>query len=175
MKQCTKCGDTKKYSDFHKNKKSPDGYKTWCILCVREYDQNRIDTFRKYPRKKMGNKINCRRCLEYFEPKEGRGRKKSYCDPCYDFIGHTHNIKRFGITVQQYIEMENLQNGKCKICNLKGNKRLSVDHDHSCCSGAKSCGKCIRGLVCFRCNTTLGMVKDDKDLLQKMIEYINLY
>jgi hypothetical protein len=42
--------------------------------------------------------------------------------------------------------------------------RICVDHDHACCpkqvkATAKTCGKCIRGLLCFRCNTSLGYVE----------------
>jgi len=35
------------------------------------------------------------------------------------------------------------------------------DHDHVCCSGKKSCGKCLRGLLCHGCNTKLGALENN--------------
>jgi hypothetical protein len=60
----------------------------------------------------------------------------------------------------------------CKQKDTSFRKRLSVDHDHACCSGEGSCGKCIRGLLCHKCNLALGAINDDINILQKMIDYL---
>lgn len=67
-----------------------------------------------------------------------------------------------GITEDQFNELLEVQGRACAMC-LKPfeDERPQVDHDHSCCPMGKkrptrTCGKCIRGLLCFRCNTALG-------------------
>ena len=89
-------------------------------------------------------------------------------------MGTERVLSKYGLSIDSYMEIFNAQNGVCKICKnpeLNG-KRLSVDHDHACCSGVKSCGQCIRGLLCSRCNKTLGMVEDNVEYLQSMIDYL---
>jgi len=77
---------------------------------------------------------------------------------------------RYHISPEQYEFMLDSQNHRC-ICgrefNRQGTKWLlpHIDHDHKCCSKGISCGKCIRGLLCFRCNTVLGLLEPDPHLL----------
>ena len=173
-KQCTKCKNFKIFSDFHKYAKSPDGYKHFCKTCVKEYDLIENDKTRVMPRKNQGELIHCRYCEQYL-PKSYFWSKNTYCKTCQPLIGHLSNLKKYGLTRDDYVDMEKSQNGVCKICGKaeKHKKRLSIDHDHSCCPGYGSCGKCIRGLLCSNCNRLLGQVNDDTKMLQNMIEYLN--
>jgi hypothetical protein len=172
-KQCTQCKNFKSFSEFHKFAKSPDGHKHFCKACVREYDLAEDDPKRAMPRKIQGTKIHCRYCEQYL-PKSSFWSNNTYCRVCQPLIGHIGNLKRYGLTRDDYVNLEKSQNGVCKICGEpeRFNKRLSVDHDHSCCPGSGSCGKCIRGLLCSICNKVLGQVKDNKSILQKMIDYL---
>ena len=174
MKQCSKCHKTKNYSEFHKKKQIHDGYAYHCKACVKEYDMKEHDPKRVYARKVVDGLIHCRNCEQYLDPSKFWG-KLTYCKQCSKDLGHSGNLKKYGMSVDDYITLEKAQNGVCKICNQteKHRKRLSVDHDHACCPGATSCGSCVRGLLCSNCNKTLGMVKDDVNILQNMIEYLN--
>lgn len=80
---------------------------------------------------------------------------------------------KYGMSVDQYKQMETAQNGLCKICgsNHGGHysktgvpKRLAVDHCHKT-------GK-IRGLLCCHCNMALGQIKENEKIAQSMINYI---
>lgn len=173
-KQCTKCKNFKIFSDFHKYSKSPDGYKHFCKVCTKEYDLIKNDKTRIMPRKMQGTLIHCRYCEQYL-PKSSFWSKNTYCKTCQPLIGHIGNLKKYGLTRDDYVDLEKSQNGVCKICGEpeKYKRRLSVDHDHACCPGEGSCGKCIRGLLCSNCNRVLGQVKDDVKILETMIEYLN--
>lgn len=173
MKTCTKCHKTKPHSDFHKKKQIHDGYAYHCKSCVREYDMKENDPKRVMPRKEVDGLIHCRKCEQYLD-KSKFWSQQTYCRECSALVGHSGNLKRFGLTVESYIDLEKEQNGVCAICkNPEANKRrLSVDHDHSCCPGSGSCSNCIRGLLCSNCNTMLGQVKDNVETLKSAIEYL---
>lgn len=91
------------------------------------------------------------------------------------------DISRMGLTMEQYIEKVKAQGSLCAICGGEETytmngipRRLSIDHDHTCCSQKRDiCGNCVRDLLCSRCNQVLGKVGDDIELLGKMIGYLN--
>lgn len=71
---------------------------------------------------------------------------------------------KYGITTNIYFNKLQIQNNKCAICLNEDIRRLSVDHDH------KS-GK-IRGLLCIKCNSGLGLFKDDRRLISRALRYL---
>lgn len=79
--------------------------------------------------------------------------------------------RKYGITLDEYEALVNSQGDVCAICGAtkKGTARgrvryWSVDHDHE--TGA------IRGLLCQKCNTILGLAGDDPAVLGQAIEYL---
>lgn len=135
----------------------------------------------------------CKRCekelpLENFGPHKTTSDKlNTHCRPCDSkrqveyqkrqpgYVNQylTRGIERHGISKEQYDNMMNDQNGSCALCRGKEteNKRLSIDHDHGCCPGNYSCGKCVRGLLCGRCNKMLGSLELSRVSLQAIKEY----
>jgi hypothetical protein len=97
------------------------------------------------------------------------------CKPCASAKNHEKRVAdTYGLKPGQYAELLAFQGGVCFICRRKpGLKRLACDHDHSCCPGPVSCGKCVRGLLCRSCNRdVLGHLKDDVAALQRAIDYL---
>jgi len=89
-----------------------------------------------------------------------------------------NNLKKYGITLEQYNFLLDSQKGVCKICQEKETRvtrpkakismgyepRLAVDHDHK--NGE------VRGLLCHRCNVGLGNFQDNPELLLKAYKYL---
>jgi len=72
------------------------------------------------------------------------------------------NFKR---TPEWYEETLKTQGDHCALCDTSSpeDRRFQVDHDHKCCPTDKThrrtCGKCVRGLLCEGCNTELGSLE----------------
>ena len=73
----------------------------------------------------------------------------------------------YGMTAEEYYQLFDKQEGLCLICLApeKENRLLSVDHCHYT-------GK-IRGLLCKKCNTGIGMLQDDPELLKRALAYLD--
>ena len=74
--------------------------------------------------------------------------------------------RKYNLTLGQLNEMKISQDNKCKIClvEFNGTWNCVVDHCHFTNK--------VRGLLCRRCNTGLGMLQDSPALLQKAIQYL---
>lgn len=80
----------------------------------------------------------------------------------------------YSITPTQYAALLEHQGGVCAICQRATGRtrRLSVDHDHRCCDGPTSCGRCVRGLLCRPCNDLLGHLRDDQAAARRVVGYL---
>jgi hypothetical protein len=85
-----------------------------------------------------------------------------------------HMRRRYGIGVSEYRRIMEEQQGKCAICGRSG-EWLAVDHDHRCCPPErKTCGRCVRGLLCSNCNSGLGMFGEDPQVISRAISYLHM-
>lgn len=90
-----------------------------------------------------------------------------------------HLKHRYGITPDQWEWIFDRQHGRC-VCGKKFEKEGKsnvphLDHNHKCCP-KKSCGKCVRGMLCFRCNSVLGFLESEPHLLpQFLVEYLKRF
>ena len=106
---------------------------------------------------------------------------RNYCKLCgiektKKYYKNNPNLQReqilkykFGITLNEYDNLLELQNFQCAICGSKDTKRkkskyFSVDHDHK--NGE------VRGLLCHHCNLGLGNFQDNPTILSKAIDYL---
>ena len=75
-----------------------------------------------------------------------------------------YRLKQYGLSLEQYQEILEVQNQACKICKRKFTKGPHVDHCHT--HGH------VRGLLCSKCNTGLGMFDDDPERLLRAADYL---
>ncbi len=142
MKKCSKCGENKEDCLFNKSRASKDGLSAYCKQCNKEY-------YNKY---KKDN------------PEKIKKLSKDYYNLNKDRYRHNNYLRDFGITLDDYNRQLELQDHKCAICGETGNKALAVDHCHAT-------GK-VRGLLCWRCNATLGKFEDKLELFLAAITYL---
>ena len=146
MKTCSKCKESKDLNEFPPNKSQKDGLNRLCRECYNNYSSE------WYSKNKDLHK--------------NRVAKRKY-----KLGSLSLRLERYNLTKDVYNSMFNMYNGNCWICKVE--KAECIDHDHSCCSGYRSCGKCVRGLLCKNCNSMLGYAKDSSDVLIKAAEYIS--
>jgi len=92
-------------------------------------------------------------------------------DPQHVYRGQL--LRKYGLTLDEYITRSATQRDKCAICREPESRsyrgrtaQLAVDHDHAT-------GR-IRGLLCSKCNTGLGMFRDSPESLTRAITYLEL-
>jgi len=155
IKTCPKCEEAKPHDSFGLNRSRRDGLSFACSACTRSQS----------------------RAWRAANPTTGeRNRDRLaalYKDDPRRYLNYRYT-SLYGITLDQYEALLAGQGGACLICREDpGDQRLAVDHDHGCCpTRKKSCGKCIRGLLCGRCNSGLGYFRDDPGRLLRAANYL---
>jgi len=82
---------------------------------------------------------------------------------------------RFKLTAARWDEIFDGQGRRCAICrtDVPTGHGWHVDHDHACCpEPGRSCGKCVRAILCSECNTGLGKFRDDPAVLRAAADYL---
>jgi len=104
----------------------------------------------------------CKRIL----PKSRFSKNQAYCVDCAR--EYQWRIK-FGLTPEDVYKIYLQQNGKCAICGKEGkqNQNLAIDHD-------KKTGS-IRGLLCSKCNTGIGLLGDNLEGLMEAVRYLRKF
>lgn len=142
------------YKDPEKEKeKKREWYLKNKDLCMQRakthYHKNKNDLNYRQMCRDKGNK--------YAGSKKGKMTQKEY-----------HLKHYYGLTLEDYNKMFREQNGCCYICGIHQSelkKPLGVDHNHKT-------GR-VRKLLCNKCNTVLGLVNENINILKFSIEYLN--
>lgn len=152
MRTCTKCGVAKPLDSYHKNSRQRGGLATRCKECAnaayKAWRESNPESFRAAQRR-------------FHERNPNADRDK-------------HLRRKYGINSAQYDALLESQGGVCALCRKdesvvrrakSGRESLAVDHCHET-------GR-VRGLLCFKCNTALGVFNDDPERLRAAIAYLD--
>jgi hypothetical protein len=146
-------------SHYRKEFRKQDSGKEQCLIsecknpkyskgmCAKHYQNNRL----------QGNHTSKICSLESCNSKQ---YAKGYCYSHYSIIG------KYNIHPEQYEKMNAEQLSKCFICGFRSD-RLHIDHCHD--TGI------VRKLLCSNCNTALGLMKENKENILKLINYLDKY
>ncbi len=146
---CRKCKADKPVDEFWTDRANPAGISRYCKICA--------DLRRKESRqRKKDGTLKTRNKW----PQKGTGE--------YELFRRNHElIRTYGIDIIQYNNLFEAQGGCCGICSRHQSelkRPLDVDHDHN--TGA------IRGLLCSKCNTGVGLFHDRTYLLSRALNYL---
>jgi hypothetical protein len=122
-----------------------------------------LKDFSKSRNRPDGHHTQCKLCRSKFKPSEESRIKNN------ERLRRWNRFKATGFTQEDYDLKLSEQDGKCAICGTEdsGSMAFHADHDHK--TGQK------RGVLCHKCNTGLGLLKDDIDILCSAINYLNNY
>lgn len=197
-KACTKCGEEKPAAQFYIQRYKTgvrERLHSWCKECSRA--AGRAAKSPEYPPVGADEVLRCSKCRELKPATEYTvdGRKttgrRSQCKICrYSAAaawreGNREHLRgrqvayeratqrrswlktKYGITVEQFEAMVTAQGNLCALCRQSQHpnyRHLDVDHCHKT-------GK-VRGLLCRHCNTAIGLLRDDPDLMRRAIGYL---
>ena len=149
QKQCTSCKLVKPLDDFPVvGVRAPGKRRAACKECKRA----------------AARKAHLMRVTDYDEYLERRRNLK--------------NIRKYGMSTSERSNFIKMRGNVCEACGCSAEESfggsLCIDHDHSCCPTEKTCGKCIRGVLCYHCNLAVGYLRDDPVRTRRLAEYLEV-
>ena len=147
-KICHKCYKEKPIGAFHKRNRGKNGFDSICKQYEKEYSA-------KYYQKNR---------------REQSDRNKKWRNKNKEWLIIYDRARKYGLSSEQYKELFQKQNGKCAICSLEFSDKERcttpvIDHNHATSE--------VRGLLCFRCNTAIGIIETFPQL-NSIFKYLRL-
>jgi len=173
MKKCKECGIEKPTYDYYKHKYSKDRLmyvckSCWLIRCKVFRDDNpnsiKISNKNSYL-KKREERIRKQKIYSENNKEKIKAYSIEYKKKNPEYSRRTV-LSKYGLLLSDFYSMLESQNNSCAICGTKFIKKsdAKLDHDHITNKH--------RELLCNGCNTSLGLMKENKEYLLSMVRYI---
>jgi hypothetical protein len=184
-KLCSRCERTLPPTEFHRNRRRPDGPAFHRTVRARERPQASRRERGVQPRKRAAATVTdglkwCPDC-DRIKPlsacpanKRQAGGHHGYRGPCHNARGRGasqrlhggsrdyHLRRRYGIGLREFVDLPAAQGGVHAICGAPDPEH--PDHDHRT-------GR-VRGILCFNCNGGLGQFRDNRGFVARAITYL---
>ena len=167
-KRCSKCGQEKDMACYDRNVQQKSGRHPSCKECDRGIRKKwRDKDIKENPEKRK------KRASEWHENNKSEVSKRHKIDyqtkKNKDSYRNKKYLRLYNITIDDYNDMFICQAGKCAICGVHQSdlkRRLFIDHCHK--TGV------VRGLLCHRCNSALGLFLDNPKTVSNALKYLEL-
>lgn len=169
QKSCSKCGVSKDLNaiNFSYRVRREDGVATpkpTCLDCDRAAGRAHYTTVSPEARREYSR--------AYEKTESGKAARARVVDGLKESgwmyeHGRRKNLRRFGLTPEQYTTLFASQGNRCAICRREradSERAFNVDHSHQV-------GQ-VRGILCTNCNLGLGKFRDQTALLFTAITYL---
>lgn len=126
-----------------------------CVICHNLRSLKTFDELDKHERKKLKDRELRERTI------------KTIGSDAFKLDARAKHLKhKYQITLSDYEEQYEIQNGNCGICEIPVTHTTGyVDHDHDTME--------FRGILCQKCNTGIGMLGDTFEAVQKAANYLS--
>lgn len=155
MKTCRKCGIDKPFSDYYKSGKY---MRSWCKECDLAYQRS---YYAENPERVKARASNWRkRYSKEYSKRRKELRKKYYAAE----LARKHKVPKSQIESMLANRGDNCH--ACgKVFEAVGKHRRNLDHCHKT--------NVIRGFLCTRCNTILGLCDESATVLNNIKKYMS--
>lgn len=115
----------------------------------------------------MVRQLTCKECLrlldtsEFYKARNTKNGHHSVCKECY-----VERVQRSKYKLNREDLRELKAKDHCDLCKRKIEKKINKHIDHCHKTGR------VRGVLCRQCNLALGWLKDDTNLIYRIITYL---
>jgi hypothetical protein len=153
-------------------------------FCSRCYQRQPEQVAKRKPRPESGRERDLETARRYRATPKGKATLEALYERNRDartaaslryHASERGRARSHGLSLEEFQELWDQHGGRCHNpgCRRDLADGWHVDHDHACCDTGRSCGHCVRGLLCPECNKAAGQLGDDAARARGLATYLD--